>query len=108
MSDKEFSSYKISELEEKIKDGDINAINKFWEYVKKHGAPLIEKVHGDKENVLVTYIYKQTEPIENILIFGSFPGYNYEENLMKKLLNTNVWFKTYKVRNDVKFKYNFY
>jgi enterochelin esterase family protein len=35
------------------------------------------------------------------------PGYRYSENVMERLMDTDVWFKTYKIRKDIKFKYNF-
>ncbi|MDU4890110.1 MAG: alpha/beta hydrolase-fold protein [Clostridium sp.] len=108
MSNNKIISYKINELRNQIASNNINAVNDFWTRIEKEGTPLIEEIQGDKDNVLVTFVYKETEPIENVLVFGTIPGYRYSENLMEKLLNTDVWFKTYKVRNDVKFKYNLY
>ncbi|MGH4123448.1 MAG: alpha/beta hydrolase [Clostridium sp.] len=107
MSSNKLFSSKINELTKEIQNNNINAVNDFWTSIEKEGAPLIEKIPTDKDNVLLTFIYKEKKAIENILIYGAIPGYRYSENVMEKLLNTDIWFKTYKVRNDVKFKYNF-
>lgn len=108
MSSNKLIGYKINELRNEVASNKINAVEDFWRNIEKEGTPLIEKIQGDEDNVLVTFLYKESEPIDNVLVFGTIPGYRYSENLMEKLLNTNVWFKTYKVRNDVKFKYNLY
>ncbi|MEG0307204.1 MAG: alpha/beta hydrolase-fold protein [Clostridium sp.] len=108
MSSEKLISYRINKLKEDIKSNNINAINEFWTSIKQEGTPLIEEIPGDKDNVLVTFIYRETEAIENVMVWGSVPGYHYSDNIMGKLLNTDIWVKTYKVRNDVKFKYHFY
>ncbi|MEG3040494.1 MAG: DUF3327 domain-containing protein, partial [Clostridium sp.] len=108
MNSEKLISYRINRLKEDIKSNNVNAINDFWTSVKQEGTPLIEEIPDDKNNVLVTFIYRETEAIENVMVWGSVPGYHYSDNIMEKLLNTDIWVKTYKVRNDVKFKYYFY
>lgn len=101
------TSSKLIELESKLINGDNNALECFWTSVQVEGAPLIEKIVGDTDNVLITFLYRQREEIKNVLIYGGVPGYRYDENVMERFLDTDIWFKTYKVRNDVKFKYSF-
>jgi enterochelin esterase family protein len=79
----------------------------FWQDVERYGTPLIEEIEGDNENVLITFLYKGDSNVKNILIYGAFPGFRYSENIMDRVLDTNIWYKTYIVRNNVKFKYNF-
>ncbi|MDT8715898.1 hypothetical protein IAI10_04460 [Clostridium sp. 19966] len=107
MSDNKLFSHKINELIKNIECNNISAVDDFWTSIRKDGAPLVDKIDGDKENVLVTFIYKDKGTTENVLIYGTFPGYDFPKNEMEKLLDTDIWFKTYKVRNDIKFKYNF-
>lgn len=84
-----------------------NYIEKFWEKIKEVGTPIIEDIQGEEKYSLVTFLYKGENSTKNVLIYGSVPGYRYSENLMENIENTNVFYKTYKVTNDVKFKYNF-
>ena len=94
-------------LREKVKQGDKEALIGFWEDVVSKGTPLIEEIDGDSENALVTFVYKADEDIENIVLMPPIGRDNLLENSMEKLLETNLWYITYKVRNDVRFKYSF-
>lgn len=53
MSNLQYSSPKINAVAEQISAVDINSINLFWQDVERHGAPLIEEIEGDNENVLI-------------------------------------------------------
>lgn len=102
----EILSSKIKKLIKGIKTERFNVIKEFWKDVEEQGTPLIENIQRDNNNVLVTFLYRGKD-INNVMIYGGVPGFHYDENIMEHIENTDVWFKTYKVRNDVKFKYNF-
>jgi hypothetical protein len=44
----------------KVERGERESVNAFWEEVKKTGAPLIEPIAGDRENMAVTFVWKGT------------------------------------------------
>ncbi|MCB2290610.1 DUF3327 domain-containing protein [Clostridium sp. CS001] len=96
----------IMNLKEKIQQEDRQALQEFWDNVESNGAPLIEEIDGDSENALVTFVYKADEEIENIVLMPPIGQDNLQENKMQRLLETNLWYITYKVRNDVRFKYS--
>lgn len=102
-------SPRMNELRVKLSNNRFDAVDDFWKTVEKEGAPLIEKIEEDPSNIIITFLYrgKEGEVIENVLIYGGIPGFRYSENLMERMFNTDIWFKSYKIRNDVKFKYNF-
>ncbi|WP_346938721.1 alpha/beta hydrolase-fold protein [uncultured Clostridium sp.] len=99
-------SSKIKKLIKDIKTESFNVIEEFWRDVEEQGTPLIENIKGDDNNVLITFLYRGKD-INNVMIYGGVPGFRYNENIMEHIENTDVWFRTYKVRNNVKFKYNF-
>lgn len=99
-------SSRIKKLIENIETERFNVIEEFWKYVEEQGTPLIENIKGDDNNALVTFLYRGKD-INNVMIYGGVPGFRYNENIMENIENTDVWFRTYKVRNGVKFKYNF-
>ncbi|MBL4936846.1 hypothetical protein JK636_13880 [Clostridium sp. YIM B02515] len=102
----QYTSPTINTLAEQVSAGNTNSIDLFWQDAQRCGTPLIEEIEGDNGNVLITFLYKGDSNIKNILIYGAFPGFRYAENIMDSLLDTNIWYKTYIVRNNVKFKYN--
>ncbi|WP_291573257.1 alpha/beta hydrolase-fold protein [Clostridium sp. UBA4548] len=98
-------SPRIEELYNKLSCGTL-VLGEFWKEVEREGTPLIEEVQGE-EKVIITFLYRGNEGVNNVLIYGGVPGYRYSENIMERLEDTDIWFKSYIVRNDVKFKYNF-
>jgi enterochelin esterase-like enzyme len=97
----------IMELEEKIEQGNNQAMKEFLCEIELNGAPLIEKLSGDIENALVTFVYKADADYENVVIIPPVGMDNLVENKMEKFMQTNLWYITYKVRNDVRFSYYF-
>jgi enterochelin esterase-like enzyme len=100
-------SHKMNELVVNLNNNNSNVVDNFWKTIDKDGAPLVEKIDGDENSVLITFLYRGTEDIKNVLIYGGVPGFRYSENIMERLHDTDIWYKSYIVRNDVKFKYNF-
>lgn len=98
-------SPRIEELYNKLSCGTL-VLGEFWKEVEREGTPLIEEVQGE-EKVIITFLYRGNEGVNNVLIYGGVPGYRYSENIMERLEDTDIWFKSYIVRNDVKFEYNF-
>lgn len=97
----------IMNLREQIEKGNCTALQEFWDMIENKGTPLIEELDGDFENSLVTFVYKTDEEIENIVFMPPIGRDKFLENRMEKLLETNLWYITYKVRSDVRFKYSF-
>ncbi len=94
-------------LEEKIKQGNNEALNEFWNEIEKNGTPLIESLENDLENYLVTFVYKMEEEVENIVFIPPVGMEKFTENKMERLLGTNLWYISYKIRNNVRVKYAF-
>ena len=84
-----------------------NAEKIFWEKIEASGTPIIEEIQGDENNCLITYVYKGSEETENVLVTNPTSSQNYKENYLEKISGTNVWYKSYVVRNDIRGKYYF-
>lgn len=97
----------IMKLKEKIELGNNEAVQVFWNNLEKGNAPLIEKIDGDLENSLVTFVYKGNEDIENIVLIPPIGRDNLLENKMEKFLDTNIWYASYEINNKLRFKYSF-
>lgn len=102
----------IKDLEYEIKKGYAEAINEFINYLEKNGTPLIDELEDDKDNCLVTFIYVSHCQVENVLFLsGILLGLdkcNLEEHKMENINGTDIWYCTYKVRNDINFSYYFF
>ncbi|MCK8059499.1 MULTISPECIES: esterase family protein [unclassified Fusibacter] len=66
--------------------------------------PLIEAI--DDQYCTVTFLYHEGQsPVENIVLHGTGIGFEYMKNRMEKIADTNIWYKTYRLPNDIEFIY---
>ena len=103
-------SRRLVALEKQLKSGDVTALDNFWREVKQQGTPLVEPISGDDKHVLVTFLWRGDETTKNILLDSELT-YNFNRDghpsldLFARLPDTNVWWKSYEVRNDARFTY---
>lgn len=105
-------SREIMKLKKKLEAGDHDAVLTFWNKIEEKGAPIIEEIDGDTENNLVTFVYKGNDETKNVLLFITYEyencsDYKLDEYKFERLLDTNIWYKTCKQRNDIHFNYSF-
>lgn len=102
------SSPRIKQLQEAVLLGDRNAIEAFWSDIEKNGAPMIEKIPDDSSNLLVTLVWKDAGDIETIAVLGEMFGMNTDETKLERLLDTNLWYRTYKLPANARSLYIFF
>ncbi len=100
------ASPRISRLREDVRSGKARAVDRFWKAIRDAGAPLVEKDPVDSQYSLVTFLWQGDGTTRNVVIFDGVAGFDAKDR-MTRLDSTNVWYKTYKVRNDARFAYNF-
>jgi enterochelin esterase family protein len=98
-------SPRIAALREQIESGKAGAVDRFWNDVNQSGAPLIESIPGDPNNSLVTFVWHGDAETRNVVILDGVAGFDAKDR-MTRLADSDVWFKTYKVRSDARFAYN--
>lgn len=101
----------IKRVEEELKNGNREALNKFWQDIEKKGAPIIEEIEGDKENCLLTVIWKDEENLDTVAVMGEIFGVDMDPDIedthLERLLDTNLLYRTYKVKNHYRGYYLF-
>lgn len=103
-------SPRLVALEKQLKSGNDATLDNFWREVKQQGTPLVEPIPGDNKHVIVTFLWRGDETTKNILL-NSELTYNFNRDgqlnldLLAHLPDTNVWWKSYEVRNDARFTY---
>jgi enterochelin esterase family protein len=99
-------SQRIRALRASVRHGERDSISSFWEEVKKAGAPLIEPIAGDRENMAVTFLWKGKPDTHNVLVLWlPYVGVAPDEFLMARLDATDVWYKTIKVNRKMRLAY---
>jgi len=105
VNDVNFESEKINKLKRSILEGNEKAIDEFWKEIKENNTPIIEEIKGDTDDVLITFLYEGDKDVENVVVLDGCVGLDYEKNKMDRILDTDIWYKTFKVRNDLRFRY---
>jgi enterochelin esterase-like enzyme len=96
----------IVKLRNEVASGDAVAVKHFWDAVKMSGAPLVEAIPDDKSFSFVTFLWHGDDQTRNVVIFDGVAGFDAKDRMLH-LDGTDVWYKTYRVRNDARFAYNF-
>ena len=85
------------------------AVETFWTEVRRAGAPLIEPSPRGGRYSLVTFVWRGTSKTRNVVIIDGVAagvgGADATRSQMQRLPGTDVWFRTYEVRNDARFTY---
>jgi enterochelin esterase-like enzyme len=95
----------LVQLQKDLMAGKPNAVELFWQDVARKQTPLVETALGDNENLLVTFLWRESKNT-HVVLNADFPK-SVQEMLLLRLPGTDVWYKTYRIRNDARFFYQF-
>jgi enterochelin esterase family protein len=102
------TSPRIENLRKQVKGGNRAAVEQFWIEMQVGGTPLVEPVPGDKGHVLLTFLYRTGGAAKGVLLASGLTGReNPKERALARLPDTDVWYKTYRIRSDMRFSYGF-
>lgn len=103
----EINSSRLNTLQQDLQKGRTDVLNLFWQEASLQKLPLVESIAGDHENVLVTFIWRAKKEIENVAVISFIGGYDFMQNQMTRLNDTDLWYRTYVVKKDVRTYYFF-
>jgi enterochelin esterase family protein len=99
-------SQRIQALQASIQRGERGSVNSFWEEVSKTGAPLIERIPGDRDNMVATFLWRGKPDTRNVMVLWlPYIGVVPDEYLMARLDDSDVWYKTIKVDRKMRLAY---
>lgn len=98
-------SPRLALLTQEIHAQKAGALDNFWQEIAKQGTPLIEPVKDDDRKLLVTFLWREKKDTR-VIVSNDFSKSVYQMQLVR-LLDTDVWYKTYRMGNDARFFYQF-
>ena len=100
------ASPRIEAFRASIERGEPDAVQEFWKQIESSSAPLIEPIPGDRENMAVTFLWKGKPNTQSVLVLWlPYVGVTPDEFFMTRLPNTDVWYKTIKVKRKMRLAY---
>ncbi|WP_144611521.1 esterase family protein [Bacillus cereus] len=100
-------SPKLEELNNQLKNRNEKAFYTFLHEIKSKNTPLIEKCPVESHYKLITYIWLGDRKTENVYVFGSFPGWDLSVNQLQRLLQTDIWYVTFRTNEHLISTYYF-
>jgi enterochelin esterase family protein len=98
----------IAALRERLEAGDKGALEEFWRDVARSDTPLIEPAKDNSNQVIVTFLWRgdaSTQGVGLLAPLQTSPGM--PNFLLSRILNTDVWYKCWQMRDDLRFTYSF-
>jgi enterochelin esterase family protein len=100
-------SPKLIQLREAIEKGSTSELNTFWKQVETEGAPIIEPDGEDPNFSLVTFLWRGDKETSSVLLQASIDGSGENEHPMTRLLETDAWYISIRLRNDYRGVYKY-
>jgi enterochelin esterase family protein len=100
-----FDSPRLAALADALKAGDQGAMSRFWAEMEGKG-PLVEPMPKQPGTSLVTFVWRGDSDARRVNVQGG-PCSGDFANWMKRLGDTDLWYRTDPIPNDSRFAYFF-
>src|SRR5262249_42777583 len=105
-TEEKYDSPRLAALAKEIKAGNRAALDAFWLELKDK-APLVEPIAGDEKRLWVSYIWRGDNESKRVDVIGGLPTSDDFAKPLARLLDTDLWYRTERLRNDARFTYIF-
>lgn len=107
-ADTSLISPRLAQLQRDLETGNPHALQSFWEEVAKQGTPLIEPLPNDPLHSLVAFLWRDAGNTQNVVLIGGPTRWGeFTQNQLQRFPHTDLWFKTYRLRSDMRTTYRF-
>lgn len=100
------TSPRLATLARSLRQGDDAALDCFWCEAAEQGTPLIEALEGTRAFSLVTFLWRSSRQVHEVRLLSSICE-NEDGDRLTHLRGTNLWYKTYRLPNDLRATYRF-
>jgi len=104
-SEEYFDSPRLAALMGELNGGNKAALDEFWKAMQGNG-PLIEPVNGDEKSRWITFLWRGDSNTRRMNVQGG-PCSGDFADWMKRLGNTDLWYRTVQIPSDSRFAYLF-
>lgn len=84
-----------------------DALGDFWAEARATGTPIFEDYDPESKTWLVTFVYRESEPLENVLLVEWIQNLDFPDKIMSKLEGTDIWYKSLRMIEGLRTQYGF-
>ena len=103
----EIESPRLRALAAEIAGGNTKALDDFWQEIEAETTPLLEPIEDDPKHVQMTVVWRGDAQTENVLLVGGLVRGHPLDNTLDRLLETDLWYRTYRTGTDLRATYRF-
>lgn len=82
-------------------------IHGFWQEMERAGTPLVEPIPQEDGVALVTFLWRETEPIGVVRLYEPVSWRPTEERELAKIDGTDIWYLTWRMSTTLRAGYSF-
>lgn len=97
----------IKQLQHEVLAGQLTAVDDFWSSIGDQHSPLVEPDSVDSNYSLVTFVWRGDRETRNVVVVSPLALVDFDDAVMQEMPGTDVWFNTYRMRNDARMSYRF-
>jgi enterochelin esterase family protein len=86
---------------------DAAALTAFWDEVTEQGTPIVEPNGEDPHTRLVTFVWRATEPLDNVVLAEWYSPGDAAQKQMTRLGKSDLWYRTLVMRSNLRGVYEF-
>jgi enterochelin esterase family protein len=98
-------SPRLAALQQDLQAAKPGALQAFWDGLKR--APLVEPIPAEPRYAYVTFVCRAKDGDGNPAVACPLNIAKPAEGRMERLADTDLWYKTYRIRDDVRMLYSF-
>ncbi|MCA9835072.1 MAG: enterochelin esterase [Thermomicrobiales bacterium] len=96
----------IAKLRDEL-GSNTDALAAFWAEVATHGAPLFEAYDEETRTWLVTFVWREDGPTENVVLLEWVRPIDFPAKVMTHLPGTDLWYASIRMFESVRTQYGF-
>jgi len=100
------TSPRLQQLLDELEAGKKDALGSFWKEIKAQGVPLVEKIDGDSQHRLVTFLWQTSEDLLSVSLVSLLT--NPSKHYMKFVPGTDIWYLSLRLPSDLRATYQFF
>jgi enterochelin esterase-like enzyme len=100
----------LAGLKRDLAAGKPSAVAEFWKAVEQQRTPIVERIPGDQQHVLATFLWKDNGDTRDVVLdlrANGIEPFSDQRSHLRRLPGTNIWYLTHTLPSDAEVLYQF-
>jgi len=98
-------SRRLASFQRSCRRSGPRSIDRYWAALSRHGFPLVERVRGDREKRLVTFVWRPGRKVTNPSVYTLVANFAENESAMRPLGVGGIWYCSFPLSRKTRASY---